>query len=188
VRRERRLDRILDAGATLLHERGFHGCTMRHLARGSGTSLANLYHYVGGKEDLLYQVERRILEAAVASVQAVLAVGGKDRLKALVADHIRRVRARPLEARALDGGPTPLRGDKARRVEELRRRYHVAVKAAVEAAVRRRAGARDGELLASLLLGMANRAATDGGRARASASADRLASRVVGVFLGGASR
>jgi AcrR family transcriptional regulator len=184
VRRARRLDRILEAGAALLHERGFHGLTMRLCARAAGTSLANLYHYVGGREDLVYQVERRILEAAVASAQAVLAVpGARDRLRALLADHLRRVLARPYEAAVLTGRPGPLRGDRARRIDESRKRYLGLVRAVTDAAVRRSPVGRDADLLATALLGAADRIALDAVRRRATPPPDRTASRILALFL-----
>jgi AcrR family transcriptional regulator len=186
VRRDR-LQRILEAGATLLAERGFHGVTMRDLARSSGTSLANLYRYVADKEDLYYQVARRVLEAAVASAQAALAArGGRERLRAVVTDHVRRVLARPFEADALRGGGVPLRGERARRLEDLRSRYATLVRAAVDGALRTRpVRAREAELRVALLLGMADRLATDAARQRATPRPDRLAAHALGTFLDG---
>jgi AcrR family transcriptional regulator len=191
MRRERRLGDILEAGAAVLAERGPYGCTMRAVARSARTSLANLYRYVAGREDLLYRVQQRILEAAVASAQAAMAVtGARDRLRAVLTDHVRRILARPVEAEVLKGAPTPLRGERARRLEELRRRYLALVRAAAEAAVaggRPPATARGKEADARthLLLGMADRVAWEGARRRPTPAPDRLAAPVLGVFLAG---
>jgi AcrR family transcriptional regulator len=187
VRRDQRLAGILDAGARVLSERGPHGATMRHVAREAKTSLANLYSYVGGREDLLYRVHLHVLEVAVASAQAALgARGPRDRLRALVTDHVRRVAARPAEADILRGAPAPLRGDRARRVEDQRRRYRALVRAAADAALGSPRHPRGGEERVTLLLGMADRVALDAAGTRAAARPDRLAAPILRLFLTGA--
>ncbi|MFV1959850.1 MAG: helix-turn-helix domain-containing protein [Planctomycetota bacterium] len=115
--RRERLDRILDAGARALSRRGYHGTTMRDVAREAHVGLATLYHYVGGKEDLLYLAQQRILDPALASAQAALAArGARERLKALVTDHIRRVQPRPAEAAVLADRLGHLAGECGRRI------------------------------------------------------------------------
>jgi AcrR family transcriptional regulator len=185
MRHDRRLGEILEAGARVLAERGVHGATMRRVAREARTSLANLYHYVGGREDLLYRVHARVLEAAVASAQAALgARGARERLRALVTDHVRRVLARPVEAEVLRGPPGLLRGDRARRLDDLRRRYLALVRLAADAAGRRPAARpREGEIRAQLLLAMADRVALDAARSRTPPSPERLAAPVLRLFL-----
>jgi AcrR family transcriptional regulator len=190
MRRDRRVERILDGGAAVLGERGYHGVTMRDLAAASGTSVGNLYRYLDGTADLLYQVEMRILKAAVASAQAALAGRGaaRERLRAFVTDHIRRIQARPFEAVVLRGDAGPLRKEKARHVEAERKRYHVLVRAAIEEAVRRPGGRGSGTVLATILLGAADRVAEEAPRTRSSATPDALAARVLAVFFDGAVR
>jgi AcrR family transcriptional regulator len=180
---------ILEAAARVLAERGAHGTTMRHVAREARTSLANLYTYVAGREDLLYRVHLRVLEVAVASAQAALgARGPRDRLKALVTDHVRRVAGRTAEADILRGAPAPLRGDRARRVEDQRRRYKALVRAAADAALGGPKSGRRGEERVALLLGMADRVALDAAGSRAAARPDRLAAPILRLFLAGARR
>jgi AcrR family transcriptional regulator len=187
VRRDRRLAEILEAGTRVLAERGAHGTTMRHVAREAKTSLANLYSYVAGREDLLYRVHLHVLEVAVASAQAALgARGPRDRLRALVTDHVRRVTGRTAEADILRGAATPLRGDRARRVEDQRRRYRALVRAAADAALGAPRGGRRSEERVALLLGMADRVALDAAGSRAAARPDRLAAPVLRLFLAGA--
>jgi AcrR family transcriptional regulator len=190
VARADRLDRILDAGARVLAERGWHGTTMRDVARAAGTSVGILYHYLDGREDLLYRVALRALEAAVASAQAAQAVrGAQARLRALVTDHVRRVLARPAEAQVLRGGAGALGRERARRVEELRGRYVDLVRHVSEAALRRGAGAgAEAEARTRMLLAMAECLALEGARRRPPPPPGRIASRVLQVFLHGARR
>lgn len=182
--RPERLDRILEAGARVLGERGYHGASMRHVASAAGTSLGTLYHYLAGKEDLLYQVQRRILEAAVASAHASLAArGARERLRAVVTDHVRRVLALPVEAAVIQGAAGPLRGERGRRIEGLRQEYLALVRATAEAVAKR---GREGATRTTLLLGMADALALDAARRGQAPRPALLAGRVLQVFLHGA--
>ncbi len=188
--RAERLDRILEAGARVLAERGWFGTTMRDVAEEAGVGVATVYHYVAGREDLLYQVERRILEAAVASARAALATrGSRERLRALLTDHIRRILARPAEVDVLSGAWPRLRGDRGRRVQELRDDYIALVRATAEGALRRGgSGGREAEARTWMLLGMADRLALEAVAGRQPGRPSVLAGRVLTVFLEGARR
>jgi AcrR family transcriptional regulator len=187
VRRDHRLREILDGAARVLAERGPHGATMRRVAREARTSVANLYTYVGSREELLYRVHLRVLDVAVASAQAAMgARGARERLRALVTDHVRRIVEQPAEAEILRGAPAPLRGDRARRVEEQRRRYHALVRAATDAAAGTKEPRRDADQRVAMILGMADRMALDAVRAHTPANPGRLAAKVLRLFLSGA--
>jgi AcrR family transcriptional regulator len=180
------LERVLDAGARVLAERGFHGTTMRDVARAAGTSVGILYHYLDGKEDLLYRVAFGALEAAVASAEAVHAVAGAmPRLKALVTDHIRRGMTSPAEAEVMRSAPGPLRRERARRLEEMRTLYLERVGAVVDAVARRAPRGKATGSRAALLLAMADHLAREGSKRRPQPSPSRLAAEAVTVFLHG---
>ena len=186
--RQERLDGILEAGARVLGERGYHGASMRHVAEASGASLGTLYHYLAGKEDLLYQVQRRILEAAVASAQASLAArGARDRLRGLLTDHVRRALALPVEPAVLAGSLGRLRGERERRLQALRAEYHRVVQATVEGVLKGAGGrsGREAESRVHLLLGMADRLASEAVRAGTRPRPASLAGRALRVFLEG---
>jgi AcrR family transcriptional regulator len=188
MRRDERLRQILDAAARVLSEKGHHGMTIRDVADEAGTSVGLVYRHAASKEDLLYQVERRILEAAVTSAEAALvARKARDRLKAVVTDHVRRVLARPGEALVIRGGASPLSERRRRSVQALRDRYHalvgVAVDEVVRPAVRRR---KDTERRTQMLLAMADRSAFLASEGALGSRPDRLANAVLGLFLDGA--
>lgn len=190
MRRDRRLERILDAGAEVLAQRGFYGCTMRDVASKADVSPANLYHYVGGKEELLYRVEQRVLDRALASAEAAAAVrGAKEQLKSLVTDHIRRVLAFPPEAALLQGVDAPMPDHLRRRLEEQRQAYLDLVRAMVDGLVRARSTrTATSERRALMLLGMADRVALDGARQSPPPRPDVLSRAVLGLFYEGAAR
>ena len=47
---------IVTAACDVIARRGFHAATTREIAAAAGLSLAGLYHYVGGKDELLFLV------------------------------------------------------------------------------------------------------------------------------------
>jgi len=52
-------DDILSQCATLMARQGYHGTSMRDLARTTGRSLSGLYHYFSNKEELLFLINQR---------------------------------------------------------------------------------------------------------------------------------
>ena len=69
---DQRLARLLTAAARVFAEKGYHPTSMRELARETGMSLAGIYHYVAGKDELLYLIQRRcftqVLSGAASAV------------------------------------------------------------------------------------------------------------------------
>ena len=53
---------LLDLAMDLFHRQGFHATSMREIARSTGISLGNLYDYITKKEDILFLVQKDILE------------------------------------------------------------------------------------------------------------------------------
>ena len=62
---DERLDHLLARAAKVFAERGYHSTTMRDLAAASGMSLAGMYYYVKGKEELLSLIEERDRKSVV---------------------------------------------------------------------------------------------------------------------------
>lgn len=105
-------DDVVAAAGRLFAERGYHGTSMRDLARELGLQGSSLYAHVDSKEDLLVAVVERGARLFQASAEAALAAAEtpRDRLLALIRGHIdvvldHRDEARTFldEARALDG-------------------------------------------------------------------------------------
>ena len=63
-----RYEGILKAACDVIARRGFHQASIREIARAAGLSLAGLYHYVGGKDELLFLVLDRSLDRLLASL------------------------------------------------------------------------------------------------------------------------
>jgi TetR/AcrR family transcriptional regulator, cholesterol catabolism regulator len=85
-----RYEGILDAARDVIARRGFQQASIREIANASGLSLAGLYHYVGGKDEILFLVLDRALDRLLAALE--LAWRGTntpgERLHALVETHL----------------------------------------------------------------------------------------------------
>src|SRR3972149_5472219 len=68
-----RYEGILKAACDVIAQRGFHQASIREIARAAGLSLAGLYHYVGGKDELLFLVLDRSLDRLLQELDVALA-------------------------------------------------------------------------------------------------------------------
>src|SRR5437667_249912 len=87
---DERLDHLLARAARVFADKGYHPTTMRDLSAASGMSLAGMYYYVRGKEDLLALIQERcftqVLEGARQAV--VTASDPQERLQAFIRHHV----------------------------------------------------------------------------------------------------
>jgi AcrR family transcriptional regulator len=181
-----RYESILGAACDVIARRGFPQASIREIASASGLSLAGLYHYVGGKDELLFLVLDRALDRLLAALEAACreARTPEARLRALVETHLDFATHDPhalkIINRDYDLLPEPHRSE----VAAKRREY---IRRALEILRRLDPGRRsDDDLLSAtnLLLGMLNGIGT-----RPFVRPDRgvgaLASEVANLFLHG---
>src|SRR5213076_1195868 len=76
---DERLDHFLSRAAKVFADQGYHYTTMRDLAAATDMSLAGMYYYVRGKEELLFRIQERCFMRVLAGAQrALAALGGGD--------------------------------------------------------------------------------------------------------------
>jgi AcrR family transcriptional regulator len=83
---------ILRAAAALIAERGYHGASMRDIARAVGLQMASLYHHFGSKQELLVLVMREAMHDLTSCVESAVEAAGADpgdRLAAAIRAHVR---------------------------------------------------------------------------------------------------
>lgn len=82
-------DRLLRLAAALFREKGYAATTTRELAEHLGVQKASLYHYIRGKEDLLYEISKESLNRITAAVSAAEASASPPgRLEAMIIAHV----------------------------------------------------------------------------------------------------
>src|SRR5881227_2996583 len=69
---DERLDHFLSRAAKVFADQGYHSTTMRDLAAATGMSLAGMYYYVRGKEELLHRIQERCFTRVLAGAERAL--------------------------------------------------------------------------------------------------------------------
>jgi AcrR family transcriptional regulator len=85
---------ILNAALDAFGAKGFHGASMREVARGAGTSLSNLYNYFPSKAQLLAEVLRWANDELCARIRRAVQEAGDEaapRLREAVRAYVRFV-------------------------------------------------------------------------------------------------
>jgi TetR/AcrR family transcriptional regulator, cholesterol catabolism regulator len=87
---EARYGDILDAARDVFARRGFHQASIREISNTADLSLAGLYHYVRGKDELLFLVLDRALDSLLAKLDEALTVARtpEAKLLALIQTHL----------------------------------------------------------------------------------------------------
>ena len=124
---DERLEHLLARAARVFADKGYHCTTMRDLAAASGMSLAGMYYYVRGKEDLLCLIQERCFtEVFAGATQALARLGDADpleRLDAFIRHHVTFFAAHMAEMKVLSHEASSLTGERLRRVNAIKRRY-----------------------------------------------------------------
>ncbi len=129
MNKERRRDRgraaILAAAARAIAREGYHGMSMRDLARATHRGLANAYTYFESKEDILFALQSEAFDALIEGAET--ATRGDDdpvrKLYAFILHHLRFFAAHPDLMRVLvqEAGALPAR--KRAAIRDRKERY-----------------------------------------------------------------
>jgi AcrR family transcriptional regulator len=183
---EERYHRIVEAACGVIARRGYHQASIRDIARAAGLSLAGLYHYVGGKEELLFLVLDRSLDQLVAQLDGALdrARTPEAKLLALLQTHLDFGFRHPQALRVINRD-WELLAEPGRSEIATKRQFYLQRGLAVLRELDPHARSGD-ELLSAtnLLLGMLNGIATRP-FLRSSEDARALAAQVGALFLYG---
>jgi len=116
---DQRLDHLLARAARVFADKGYHPTTMRDLSAASGMSLAGMYYYVSGKEDLLALIQERCFARVLKGAQQAVATASDplDRLQAFIRHHVTFFAQHMAEMKVLSHEPPP------RGVGVIKRRY-----------------------------------------------------------------
>jgi len=183
-------ERVQRGAVRLFADRGYAATGIRELGKAAGLNSATLYHYAGGKEDLLVRIMRSCLEELLRAATA--AVDGSDdprvQLARLIRAHVGLSALNPLTARVTDQEIRALTGANRQALLGLRDDYESIVGRVIERGVRTgQFDVADVRLAGLALLGMCNEVANwyrPDGRLTVGDVQDRFvefAARVVGT-------
>jgi AcrR family transcriptional regulator len=125
LRQEAQRAVILEAAADAISENGYHGMTMRALARATGRSLASFYNYFPSKEDVLFSLQTDAFETLTSTL--IDALDGIDdpgeRLYAFFLNHVRYFVEHRSVMRVLVHEASALPAGRRKKVRLLKERY-----------------------------------------------------------------
>ncbi len=120
-----RREHLLSTAAQVFAKCGFHATTMRDLARATGMSLAGMYHYVTGKDELLYQIQERCFTRVTKGAIGAVAEGvdATDRLDRFIRHHVIFFAEHMNEMKVLSHEAESLTTKHRKKIDRLKRRY-----------------------------------------------------------------
>src|SRR5881275_170817 len=84
-------EQVYAAALRLFRDKGYHATSMQDIAVAVGLYKGSLYHYIGGKEDLLVQVFERAMATLLEDVERIVAdasLGPSAQLRLIVQAHV----------------------------------------------------------------------------------------------------
>lgn len=117
---------ILEAAAEVIAAHGFHGMSMRDLARATGKGLSSLYNYFASKDELLFAIQSRAFTTLIESAEAGLegVEGSANRLYVLIHNHVRYFHEHPAVMQVLVHEARSLPPEQRKEIRALKERYY----------------------------------------------------------------
>lgn len=122
---DERLERLLSTAARVFAAKGYHPTTMRDLARATGMSLAGMYYYVRGKDELLYRIQERCFTLVLEEAERAVAEADHpiERLERFIEHHVTFFAAHMDEMKVLSHEADSLGTERRADIDALKRRY-----------------------------------------------------------------
>jgi len=134
-----RAEEVYAAALRLFTQKGYHATSMQDIAAAVGLYKGSLYHYIGGKEDLLAQVFERAMGGLLEDVERIVAdksLAPSRQLRDVIGAHVEAVASNVDALTVYLHEYRALAGESLERVREQRTRYRALVEAVVERGVR----------------------------------------------------
>jgi len=178
---------LLAAAAGVFSAVGYDKASMRRIAKEAKVSLAGIYHYVAGKEELLYWIQFHTFDSLLRGLEK--SIEGVDdprqRLGAAVRNHVRHFGENMEELKVCARELETLEGEAYDAVHERRRSYFEAFHELVKALQPKRAPRLGSWLATANLFGMLNWFYQWYDAERSRVSLDDLAAQQTALFLDG---
>src|ERR671935_2451137 len=85
-----RSEEVYAAALRLFREKGYHATSMQDIAEAVGLYKGSLYHYIGGKEELLVQVFERAMGGLGADAERIVgdaALSASEQVRGVIGLH-----------------------------------------------------------------------------------------------------
>lgn len=124
-RYDRKLEMILQEASRVFADKGYHQATIRDIARATGVSLAGLYYYFKGKEDLLFLVLDHSLGRLLSRQREALegVTDPRARFQILIRNHLGFFAGNEQEMKVLIRETASVSGEMRERVADREREY-----------------------------------------------------------------
>jgi AcrR family transcriptional regulator len=178
---------LLKTAARVFSEVGYDKASMRLLAGETEYSLAGIYHYVAGKEELLYWIQYETFDSLLRDLERDLegVADPRERLETAVRNHVRHFGENMYELKVCARELETLEGEAYDAVHERRRSYFEAVHRLVKVLGAAEGSALDSWIATANLFGMVNWFYQWYDAGRAGPSLADLAAQQTALFLDG---
>jgi len=125
TRTEDKLEKLLTVAAALMAKQGYDQTTIRDVGRETGFSLAGMYYYFKGKEDLLAQIQKRTFASLLCEQERVVNDGGspEEQFRHLVRNHLSFFTRHMNELKVCTFELESVKGEPYDEIERIRRSY-----------------------------------------------------------------
>ncbi len=122
---DKKLDKILAASAKVFAKEGYQKASVRQIASVLKISFAGLYHYITGKEELLFLIQFRTFSALLENLQSKVASvsSPEQKLRIMISNHLEHFMIHMDELAVCTHELRTLKGDYYNRVFEKRKKY-----------------------------------------------------------------
>lgn len=129
-----RLTEICRTAAQFFYEKGFDATSVSDIANAMNLTKAGLYYYIGGKQELLFEIMNRGMDALESEVIALaeMATDAKARLETIVHNHARQIAAGNHAVTIISDEVTALTAAQRKKITARRRAYFDFVRATLD--------------------------------------------------------
>lgn len=184
---DRRFEDALDGAEAVFAEKGFHGASMRDIARATGLSVAGLYYYLPSKQDALFLVCNRTFDRFEEATSGLSSLDDpKQRLHAFMREHLRYITENQGAYRVLARDIDALQDEFREKLRARRQRYF-SLASDLVSQLEPKIGSASWRIAAAVLFGMLNWAPM-WYRRKLDGDLDELTDKILTLFLRGVSR
>lgn len=185
--KSQRYNEIIEAAVKLFEKKGYKATSIRDIAASINLTQGTIYHYVSNKEELLYEINDRLISFVLENQEEILNMKGSyaDKVRRVMKDIFNTLSNHNAYVMVLIREYKNLSGENLRRIIEKRDQYEGLVQKIIEEGISRKEFKDiDPKIAAMGLFGMCNWA-TIWLRPQGRLSVDEILDIFADIYLGG---